>query len=168
MGSFANSLHVQWEDSEKIAAAITKLLRAEGYEATDAEPDEAALWGLSSSRRAIRVARAHDGLVGVLDSDLVGGLAEGLSRELDTYAVHCMVFDSNSWHFKLCDRGDEIDSFESCTDDVEMLHIGELSEDLVQASEMRAWMRGIAARCVHSRRSWRKEGRRTFANSKRG
>ena len=61
MGSFANSLHVRCDVSEKVIDAINAIMRDEGFGRTDEQPDEEAMWGMPSPLRAIRVSQSESG-----------------------------------------------------------------------------------------------------------
>jgi hypothetical protein len=115
MGSFANSLHVKSDNAARVAESIRNLLFADGYEITDEEPPEEALWGMPSSFRALHVSEAREGWVSVLDSDLMQSLslAAALSGELESEAIQVMVNDSDSWHYQLYRAGEHVDEFDS-------------------------------------------------------
>ncbi|HEY7315655.1 MAG TPA: hypothetical protein VH643_40375 [Gemmataceae bacterium] len=115
MGSFANSLHVKSDNAAKVVAAVRNLLFADGYEITDEELPQEALWGMPSSLRGIHVSEASEGWVSVLDSDLMQSLSltAALSGELESDAIQVMVNDSDSWHYQLYRRGEHVDEFDS-------------------------------------------------------
>lgn len=121
MGSFANSLHVRSSDAAAVAEAIRAALLAEGYEPTDEEPDEDAMWGGPSALRAVHVSAARDGWVSVLDSDLMNSmsLTAELSDRLETHTLHFLVNDSDSWHYQLYHAGRKVDAFDSSGDEDE-------------------------------------------------
>ena len=121
MGSFANSLHVRSSDAAAVAEAIRTVLLAEGYEPTDEEPGEDALWGGPSALRAVHVSAARDGWVSVLDSDLMNSitLTAQLSGRLETHSLHFLVNDSDSWHYQLYHAGRQVDAFDSSGDEEE-------------------------------------------------
>lgn len=115
MGSFANSLHIRCDDAGDVVDSIQRALRDGGYETTDELLDEEAASGLSPTLRGLRVSEAHEGWVGLLDSDLIhaSSLAEDLSRRLETCAIQFMVNDSDSWHYLLWRHGRQVDEFDS-------------------------------------------------------
>ncbi|MCA9165111.1 MAG: hypothetical protein KDA62_19090 [Planctomycetales bacterium] len=115
MGSFANSLHVRGADTEAVSSAIRRIMQNNGFVTTDEAPSEEAIWGMSSSPRAMHVSEASDGWVTVLDSDLMNmsDLGLELSRLLETYVILFLVNDSDSWHYQLFYAGGDIDSFDS-------------------------------------------------------
>jgi hypothetical protein len=119
MGSFANSLHVRSNDAAAVAEAIRTTLVAEGYEPTDEELDEEAMWGGPSALRAVHVSVARDGWVSVLDSDLMNSmtLTAQLSGQLETHSLHFLVNDSDSWLYQLYHGGRQVDTFDSSGDE---------------------------------------------------
>jgi hypothetical protein len=121
MGSFANSLHVRSSDAAAVAEAIRTALLAEGYEPTDEEPDEEAMWGGPSALRAVHVSAARDGWVSVLDSDLMSSmtLTAELSGRLETHTLHFLVNDSDSWLYQFYHDGRKVDAFDSSGDEDE-------------------------------------------------
>jgi hypothetical protein len=115
MGSFANSLHVRSDDAGPVADTVRQLLADTGYVPTNKEPKLGPFQATTGHERAVVVCEAHQGWVGVLDSDLVQSmsLAGELSRRLDTYAMQFLVHDSDSWHYGLYQAGTQIDEFDS-------------------------------------------------------
>jgi hypothetical protein len=114
VGSYANSLHVKCDDSDRVADAIDRLVKKAGWRPTDQPPaEEDCRWGASGSRRAILVSAPVFGWVSVLDSDLAGEfqLASQLAEALNAYSLIFLVNDSDSWGYCLA-RGDgPLDSF---------------------------------------------------------
>lgn len=115
MGSFANSVHVRSNDADEVIAAIEAILQTDGYEPTDEEPDEEAMWGLPSALRSLHVSQPVNGWVNLLDSDLIGSanLSAALSLQLQSPVIQFFVNDSDSWAYVLYERGDESDGFDS-------------------------------------------------------
>ncbi|QDT29536.1 hypothetical protein [Gimesia panareensis] len=115
MGSFANSVHVRSNDSDEVISAIQTILQTDGYEPTDEEPDEEAMWGMPSAHRALHVSQPVNGWVNLLDSDLLGSanLSAELSLQLQSPVMQFFVNDSDSWAYVLYERGDESDGFDS-------------------------------------------------------
>lgn len=140
MGSFANSLHVRSCDAAAVAEAIRTALLAEGYEPTDEEPDEDAMWGGPSALRAVHVSVAREGWVSVLDSDLMNSmtLTAQLADRLETHTLHFLVNDSDSWHYQLYHAGRKVDAFDSSGDDEDFGQDEEEDDDpisMVQAGD---------------------------------
>jgi hypothetical protein len=134
MGSFATSLHVKCDDTELVIAAIKNVIRDAGYETTEEPLDENAEWGMPSALRGIHVSRAHNGWVGLLDSDLVNSFAlvADLSRSLETYAIVFLVHDSDSWNYQLCRCGSQLDEFSSSAEINQEHDLPEVSPEAVQ------------------------------------
>lgn len=119
MGSFATSLHVKANDAAAVADALRNLLFAEGYEATEEEPERGFPMAAPSPLRGLHVSAAHEGWVSLLDSEGLGGqtLPAALSDRLQTHAIWFFVNDSDSWHYQLFNAGKQIDEFDSVPDD---------------------------------------------------
>ncbi len=119
MGSFATSLHVKANDAAAVADALRHLLIAEGYEATEEEPERGFPMAAPSPLRAVHVSAAHEGWVSLLDSEGLGGqtLPAALSGRLQTHAIWFFVNDSDSWHYQLFNAGKQIYEFDSVPDD---------------------------------------------------
>jgi hypothetical protein len=115
MGSFANSLHVRSDNLKAVSDAVQAALRSEGFQPTDEELDADARWGMSASLRGIHISEPREGWVAVLENDPLSSvaLAGDVSRRLATYAVQFFVNDSDSWHYQLFHRGQQIDAFDS-------------------------------------------------------
>lgn len=132
MGSFANSLHVRSDDAESVTKGIRRILENRGFRTTE---DLSKLDGddLGPSVRALHVAEARNGWVGVLDSDLMGllTLAQELSSHLQTHALCVIVNDSDSWHYELFFKGREVDGFDS-PGAPPLLDLNELPEDMLE------------------------------------
>lgn len=122
MGSFATSLHVKANDTAAVADALRALLFAEGYEATEEEPERGFPTGLPSPLRAIQLSAAREGWVSLLDSAGIDSLTlpVALSGQLQTHVIQFFVNDSDSWHYQLFYGGQTIDEFDSCTDDEDL------------------------------------------------
>jgi len=114
VGSWANSVHVRHDDNATVADSIRGIMLASGYQPTDEAPDPDD-WGVEAGLRAVRVAEAREGWVGIVDNDVaeLAGLAAALSDELGACAIAVLVNDSDSWHYILFDRGDLVDEFNS-------------------------------------------------------
>lgn len=121
MGSFATSLHVKANDAAAVAEALRRLLLAEGYEATEEEPERGLWAGTPSPIRAIHVSSAHEGWVSLLDNEAMSSLnlPAVLSDRLQTHAINFFVNDSDSWHYQLFLAGQKVDEFDSVPDDEE-------------------------------------------------
>ncbi len=132
MGSFANSLHVRSDDAEVVADKIREILENRGFEATE-NPSKLDSDSIDPAVRALHVAEARDGWVGILDNDLMGllTLAQELSSRLQTHALCVMVNDSDSWHYELFHKGHEIDGFDS-PGSSPLLNLDELPEDMLE------------------------------------
>ncbi|MHB8901113.1 MAG: hypothetical protein ACYC6Y_20380 [Thermoguttaceae bacterium] len=132
MGSFANSLHVRSDDAEAVADQIRQLLGSRGFRAAGDTSTLDCDAG-DPSVRALQVAEARDGWVGVLDNDLLGllSLAQELSSRLQTHAICVMVNDSDSWHYELFHKGKEVDGFDS-PGSSPLLDLNELPEDMLE------------------------------------
>jgi len=133
MGSFANSLHVRSDDAEAVAVAVRESLENQGYAATAGESGEVELTGLGTAVRCLRVAEASKGWVGIVDSDLMGmlTLAQDLSFRLQTHAIGVMVNDSDSWHYELFHRGQQVDGFDSAGAEP-LLDLDELPAEMLE------------------------------------
>lgn len=146
MGSFANSLHVRSDSAEAVTHEIHAVLKNRGFQPGDV-PAELDPRRLDPSVRALRVAKARNGWVGVLDSDLMGllTLAQELSSRLQTHAICVMVNDSDSWHYELFHKGREVDGFDS-PGSSPLLDLDELPDDMLEmpdASELAEAMEAV-------------------------
>lgn len=132
MGSFANSLHVRSDNAEAVAHEIRRVLENRGFRTTQ-DTSKLDAENLDPSMRALHVADARDGWVGVLDSDLMGllTLAQELSSRLQTHAICVMVNDSDSWHYELFHKGREVDGFDS-PGASPLLDLNELPSDMLE------------------------------------
>ncbi len=132
MGSFANSLHVRSDDAESVTMGIRQILENHGFRATETSSN-LDKGDLDPEIRALHVAEARDGWVGVLDSDLMGllTLAQELSSRLQTHALCVMVNDSDSWHYELFHKGHEVDGFDS-PGASPLLNLDELPDDMLE------------------------------------
>jgi hypothetical protein len=119
MGSFATSVHVKTNDAAAVADALRQLLSAEGYEATEEEPERGWPMSYPSPIRGIHVSVAREGWVSLLDSEGIGSqtLPASLSDQLQTHAIQFFVNDSDSWHYQLFHTGQVIDEFDSVPDE---------------------------------------------------
>ncbi len=131
MGSFANSLHVRSNDAVSVSEGICRILENRGFRTT--EDASKLVEDLDSSVRALHVAEARDGWVGILDSDLMGllTLAQELSARFQTHALCVMVNDSDSWHYELFYKGREVDGFDS-PGASPLLNLNELPGDMLE------------------------------------
>ena len=132
MGSFANSLHVRSDDAEAVVEEIREILKNRGYQASR-DTSKLDSEDIDPTVRALHVAEARDGWVGVLDNDLMGllTLAQDLSSRLQTHALCVMVNDSDSWHYELFHKGREVDGFDS-PGSSPLLDLNELPEDMLE------------------------------------
>ncbi|HZL87395.1 MAG TPA: hypothetical protein VFB96_03380 [Pirellulaceae bacterium] len=121
MGSFANSLHVRSDDLAPVVDAVQTALRGEGFEPTDEELDADARWGMSASLRGIHISEPREGWVAILENDPLSSvaLAADVSKRLGVHAIQFFVNDSDSWHYQLFHRGQQIDSFDSSDEEGE-------------------------------------------------
>jgi len=122
MGSFANSLHVKSDSSDKVAASIAAILKGKGWQPTEKTPSRGSAWGVSSPLRALQVSTPQNGWVSILDTDFSGAhsLAPALAERLSTHAIFFLVNDSDSWCYLLSGPEgavSEFDSAENADDD---------------------------------------------------
>ena len=154
MGSFANSLHVRSDDAEAVVEEIREILKNRGYQASR-DTSKLDSEDIDPTVRALHVAEARDGWVGVLDNDLMGllTLAQDLSSRLQTHALCVMVNDSDSWHYELFHKGREVDGFDS-PGSSPLLDLNELPEDLLElpnSEELAEAMEAVMDQTSHVR-----------------
>jgi hypothetical protein len=139
MGSYANSLHVKTTDAERVAAGVTDLLTAAGWQRSNKTVDDRTAWTSQGTRRGVHISAPRDGWVSVLDTDLLGAheSVAGLAKQLSTHAIFFFVDDSDSWSYLLVDPTGQVSEFESDqgADDDKDFDSSDFDDgDLVQAS----------------------------------
>jgi len=139
MGSYANSLHVKTTDAERVAAGVTNLLTAVGWQPTHKTVDDRTAFASQDALRGVQISAPRDGWVSVLDTDPMAAHESviGLAKELSTHAIFFFVDDSDSWSYLLADAKGHVSEFESDQaagedDDFDSSHFDD--GDLVQAT----------------------------------
>jgi hypothetical protein len=119
MGSFANSLHVKSDRSDRVATAIADTLAEQGWQPTTKPLPEDASLGMPSPIRGLQVSVPAGGWVSVLDSDLGGvqALTTALAARLKTHAIFFLVNDSDAWSYLLADPRGGVSEFDTAPED---------------------------------------------------
>jgi hypothetical protein len=132
MGSFATSLHVKANDSNRVAATLREILAEGGWQTTEKIPDAGAGFAGPPTLRGLHVSAPRNGWVSILDTDLLGAheLVSSLAQRLATHAIFVFVNDSDSWSYRLADAQGGVSEFDSAEQDQDVE--GEY-DDLVQA-----------------------------------